>query len=301
MIQYPRSVVMAERNMEIVQNREKDFPYVAMVSDLNRYPGNCTPWHWHDHFEIVFVERGCIKLYTQRSELFLKEGEGYFVNANVLHRNRSCMEAGAESACMHAQLFTRDLISGTGLIARKYLATVENCVELEALKLTEGVDTQGALLREMRMAFDAAKGDAPGYELLVSAHLSAFWAGLFQLVQAQIAHTQTSPREDALRLKAMLSFIYENYMHSISVRQIADAAGICERECFRCFHQALGTTPMLYLTQHRVTMAARILAESHMPVGEVAEKCGFSNSSYFGKVFRQIMNCAPREYRKKNS
>lgn len=43
MIQYPRSVVMAERNMEIVQNREKDFPYVAMVSDLNRYPGNCTP------------------------------------------------------------------------------------------------------------------------------------------------------------------------------------------------------------------------------------------------------------------
>lgn len=299
MIEYPSSVVMSEHQMEIVQNRERDFPYNAMVAELTRYPGHGTPWHWHDHFEVSVVYSGTAEILTQKGRLLLHEGEGYFINANVLHLCRA--QSADARACMHSQLFTRSVLSGTGLVARRYIAPVENCVDLEAVKLVPDVPSHARLLNAMKAAFDAAKEDAPGYEIFVTAHLCSFWGELFALVQPELARAQGQPREDAIRAKAMLSFIYENYAQPISVRQIADAAGICERECFRCFNQMLGTTPMLYLTQHRVAMAARALAETHVPVGEIAEQCGFSNSSYFGKVFRQIMNCTPMEYRKQNS
>lgn len=290
---------MAERNMEVVQNRERDFPYNAMAAELARYPGHGTPWHWHDHFEVSLVHSGTAEIFTQRGKLVLHEGEGYFVNANVLHLCRT--QNADPQVCMHSQLFDRSLLSGTGLIARRYIAPIENCVDLEIVKLEPDVEQHVHILEAAKAAFAAAKGDAPGYEIFVTAHLCALWGELFQLVQPEIARAQGQPREDAVRAKAMLSFIYENYMQPISVRRIADAAGICERECFRCFKQMLGTTPMLYLTEHRVAMAARALAETDASVGEIAENCGFSNSSYFGKVFRQIMHCTPVEYRKRNS
>ena len=35
-------------------------------------------------------------------------------------------------------------------------------------------------------------------------------------------------------------------------------------------------------------------------ISEIAEKCGFMSDSYFSKIFREIYQCTPREYRKEN-
>lgn len=299
MVEYPNSVVMTEQHMEIVQNREMDFPYVAMEADLHRYAGNGTPWHWHDHFEIGVVYRGELELCTQQGRMILKAGEGYFLNANVLHLCRAV--EGTKEACIHTQLFTRQILSGTGLIGRRYIATVENCVALECVPLYPDCNEHLSILGEINRAFEAAEEDAHGYEIFVSAHLCAAWGGIYRLMKPEIEKAQGQPREDAVRAKTMLSFIYENYMNPISVKQISAAAGICERECFRCFDEVLGTTPLNYLNKHRVSVASRMLVETGNTVSEVAENCGFSNSSYFGKVFHRLMGCSPGEYRKKNS
>lgn len=298
MINYLNEVIMADGRMEIVQSHERDFPYAAMESELGKYPNGCTPWHWHEHFEFGIMEKGRMVLRTQRGEMQLQAGEGYFLNANVLHR--SMMHDRNEDVCLHAQLFLPELISGTGLIARKYVSTVEKCVELEAVKLNGRNEAHARILAECRAAFAAAEEDGPAYEMDVSAHLCAAWGELYRMVRPEIERAQGQPREDVQRVKTMLSYIYEHYRRGITVREIADAAGICERECFRCFKQVLNTTPMLFLTNHRINMAARALAETNMSVGQIAEDCGFANSGYFGKVFRQKIKCTPLEFRRKN-
>ena len=98
----------------------------------------------------------------------------------------------------------------------------------------------------------------------------------------------------------MLSFIHENYARPIRVRDVAAAAGVCERECFRCFTQSLDLTPTAYLTRHRVDAAARLLRESSMSAAEIAAACGFSDASYFGKVFRRAFGCTPAQYRRRS-
>lgn len=49
---------------------------------------------------------------------------------------------------------------------------------------------------------------------------------------------------------------------------------------------------------YRLSKAARLLKETALTVSEIAIQTGFNGQSYFGKCFREKMNCSPIEYRK---
>lgn len=297
MIYYPNKVPMTDRLREIVSGNEPDFPYVAMEADLKLYPDDCTPWHWHDFFEFALVERGKVEVQTQGTSVVLHRGDGYFMNANVLHR---CRADEAEGGVTRAQLFSRELLVGAGLIGRKYVSPVENCVGMELFHLKRGEEAHRKMLEALEDAFAAAAWDGSGHELEINFHLMRLWRMLYAQAEPKLQNEKKGAREDGVRTKQMLNYIHEHFAEGIAVRDIAAAAGICERECYRCFEKILDTTPQAYLTRHRIHAAARMLTETDLPVGQIAAACGFSCASYFGKVFRNTMGCSPRDFRKEN-
>lgn len=308
MIHYPKFTPTTERMREIIESQERDFPYTAMDANLAEFANRCTPWHWHEFFEFGLVRSGRLQVRTQQGVHVFQAGEGYFINANVLHEmadahapqeDRSADEGSG--AQIHTQLFDRGLIAGTGLVGRRYVAPVESCVSLEILPFSRREPEGRALFLELEAAFAAAEEDGIGHELSICAHLNAAWRLLFEMAREHLREGGGRPREESIRTKAMLTYIHEHYGESVSVGQIAAAAGVCERECFRSFAKQLDTTPMLYLARHRVGVAARALAETQESIAEIAERCGFSDASYFGKVFRQIMGCTPGEFRKSSA
>jgi len=70
-------------------------------------------------------------------------------------------------------------------------------------------------------------------------------------------------------------------------------------ECLRCFKKTIGISPMQYLLKHRITVAARLLVESHLNITEIGDLSGFENPSHFARTFKHVMSCTPSEYRKK--
>lgn len=102
-------------------------------------------------------------------------------------------------------------------------------------------------------------------------------------------------------MKQMLSWLDKHYMEEITTAQLADAAGICVRECQRSFSNILHTTPIRYLNRRRITIAAEFLISTDLPVSEIALCCGFDNPSYFAKQFKAITGMTPKDYRKKCS
>ena len=295
MILHTDSIPLTQRQRELVRIQSPDFPYSAMEGDLTRYPNRGALWHWHDYFEFAVVHRGRVELGLEQASVQLHAGDGYFLNVNVLHQVLAAPDS--DCACTHTQLLNGALLSGTGLIGRRYVAPIESCASLSARILRADDPDDQPVLAAFNAAFAAAEGDAEGYELEVCAHLCRAWALLYRMAAPEL-HAGGAPRESSLRLKAMLSFIHENYARPIRVRDVADAAGVCERECFRCFTQSLDVTPTEYLTRHRVDAAARLLRESSMSAAEIAAACGFSDASYFGKVFRRAFGCTPAQYRR---
>ena len=295
MILYPHLVLTAENMQETVPDQESDFPYAAMEADLNLYADRCVPWHWHDHFEFDVMHRGEAILHLERESYLLREGDAYFVNSNVLHQLRAA--DGSPASTLRAQLFGRSILAGSGLVGRKYIVPIADCPSLDALIFHPEDPDHAELIAGLAAAFAAAETDADSHELEICSRLNLVWQKLYHIAKPRL-RSGGPPSENTRRVKEMLTFIHDNYARPIQVSHIAAAAGVCERECFRCFALALGTTPMDYLARHRIAVASRLLRETTRTVADVAAACGFSDPGYFGKVFRKILGVTPGAYRR---
>ena len=296
MIYHPTELMLDDRQREKLQGYDPGFPYTAIDCRFDGYSGPCVDWHWHATLEINVCVSGVLKTSTQRGEYIVREGDGVLVNANVLHRNEAF--EGAPGVCVQTHMFDRSLVAAAELPQRRYVAPVVECTLLDALPLFRENAEHRAVLEALDRAFIAAGEEKPGYELEICGLLNRVWQGVYALALPVIGARQPLPRPETARLKRMLGFIRDHFAEDISPADIAASAGVCERECFRCFKQELGTTPLATLTDFRLRKAAELLRETDRSVTDVAAACGFSNSSYFGKVFRRRMNLSPLAYRR---
>ena len=65
----------------------------------------------------------------------------------------------------------------------------------------------------------------------------------------------------------------------------------------RHFKECVGLSPLQYVTRSRLVFARALLAESSLPVGTVAVRCGFGDVSNFIRRFRQQYGQTPLKYR----
>ena len=67
------------------------------------------------------------------------------------------------------------------------------------------------------------------------------------------------------------------------------------------FRETVGATPMEYLTRWRMLLAADRLTSSEEGLSAIAHSLGYESESAFGKAFRRVMGCSPRQYARSNS
>ncbi len=84
----------------------------------------------------------------------------------------------------------------------------------------------------------------------------------------------------------------------LRTHHIAAELGLSDRAIQQMF-AAAGTTPSGFIMERRLRKAAdRLRARPHASITEVAFETGFSDSSYFGRCFRQRFGTAPRTWRR---
>ena len=68
---------------------------------------------------------------------------------------------------------------------------------------------------------------------------------------------------------------------------------------YRKMHALTGLTPAQYINDYRLNLADRLLREGELNVSEVADRTGFSTSSYFSKCYKAKFHVAPKDVRQK--
>lgn len=95
----------------------------------------------------------------------------------------------------------------------------------------------------------------------------------------------------------VVAWIESNYADDISLDQLADMIGVTKHHFCKKFQDHYRTTPIQYLRKIRIEAAASLLRQSQLPVKDIAERCGFSDLGYFGKVFHHYAGFSPSAYR----
>ena len=99
----------------------------------------------------------------------------------------------------------------------------------------------------------------------------------------------------------MLDFIDSSYRKPGTLETLARLAGMTPRYFCRFFYAFIHRTPIDYLNYYRVERACLLLASPDLTITEIAYRCGFNDSSYFGKVFRKYKGISPKQYQLKNA
>lgn len=106
------------------------------------------------------------------------------------------------------------------------------------------------------------------------------------------------PRRREDRFDAVFDWARQRLDRGIGTAELARAAAMSERNFYRRFRQALGTTPAHWLQQERVRAAKALLEEGRLDLGRVADACGFGTQEAFRAVFRRCVGVSPSAYRR---
>ncbi len=157
----------------------------------------------------------------------------------------------------------------------------------------DGVRVLAGLLTE------EAGGKRPGSEVVVAGLLDA----LLVLIVRHWLDTQQTPNSgwlSALKDKKIvrtLAAMHHRPDHPWTVAELADQAGMSRSTFARRFPQLVGLTPLEYLAQWRMNVAAKLLRTTAMSVESVALGVGYESATAFGNAFRGRFSIAPGRYR----
>lgn len=102
-------------------------------------------------------------------------------------------------------------------------------------------------------------------------------------------------------VRRAVDYITANLSETMSVSEIAGAAGVDRRVLTKKFGRETGQTIKQYLAEKRCGLAAELLKNSGAGVREIAAFVGYTDSNYFTKVFRACYGMSPQEYRNGSS
>lgn len=291
-----RSIEIRSSKEEVLPDFSADFPYIATCAELDRYPELQAPWHWHKTAELFYVQSGILEFTTPQGKWVFPAGSGGFVNANVLHTSR--VIPSAERAVQLLHQFDPALLAGEhgSRMETKYILPLTAADRVEMLPLSPKDPRQAQILTWVQDAFSLQEEEF-GYEFRLREALSRIWLALLELARP-VMGPENGRRNDDSQIKLLMAYIQEHLQEPISADQLAQAAHISKRACFRLFEENLHMPPGVYIRSCRLRRASALLAKTNASITDIAYACGLGSSSYFGKRFREAFGCTPQEYRK---
>lgn len=157
-----------------------------------------------------------------------------------------------------------------------------------------------------RAAWDAAidsieaelRARQDGYRQATLAHLTLLLIDLARLAGPVVAELRRSGEP---LLAEVFEVIDRRHAGPLSLRDVAGELGMTPGHLTTVVRRRTGRTVGDWITDRRMTAARALLAETDLPVAEVARRVGMSDPGYFSRLFVRAHGASPREWRQRDS
>lgn len=149
----------------------------------------------------------------------------------------------------------------------------------------------------IQMLSDEMARDAPGQAAVLDRLLDML---LIAILRAWFSKQEAQPWYQAKGDKVVsrvLKMIHQDPAHPWTLANLSQKVGVSRAALARRFHEVVGETPMAFLTQWRLALAADLICEPEETLSTVAESVGYSSPYALSSAFKRVRGVSPKEHR----
>jgi len=246
---------------------------------------------WHEQLEVIYVTDGKVICECDFIRYECSEGDIVIINPCETHIVEY-LDRPSHYLCL---MVDPKLYNGHGDISgEKYIQPMSD----RKVRFNSVIKNNPKAKKILVELFDEYKTANTAYEMAVKGHLFRFLAELFRS-EVDLKNSK-HPQKPSASISPALKYISEHFAEDIDIDKLS---GICcmNRSYFcRRFKKTTGRTPITYVNEYRLTKARSLLASQDCSVSEIADKCGFSDSNYFSRLFTKCYGISPTKFRQSN-
>ena len=263
-------------------------PFAIYLAEYTPSPnGSEVLLHQHKEMELITVTEGCVTFFIHGEAFLLQKGDSLFIPPYALHRVSVPANTKVSYLCVCFDL---------NLLYDKELRDGLENGSLTISPLCQNTAASSAVFAQyISAAFYACQGNAEGWEFAAVGYLSLLF---FELKNKGFITPSAVSKTHQNFCMQVMDYINQNYQENISSRSAADHLYINNSYFCRVFHKNFGIPFSLYLQTYRLEKAKSLLKHTKLPISNIAAAVGFSDFSYFSKIFKKDCGLSPSEYRK---
>ena len=280
---------------KIVYYNYPQIPLYVKQDYLSDYVGMSSISHWHDDLEFIVILQGKMIYSVNGNDYLLKEGQGIFINSRQFHYGRADHGVDCVFLCIRVPLA---LLDTTSHIRKTYILPLLNSENYAFCILDALNPSHTRMMEYLNKIQMLCQAQEPAFELTLESYILYIWKELYDDFVKPAAKTEAAETPHLDELRRMVDYIQNHYSEKITLEQIAASGNVCRSSCCKLFQQLLHTSPIGYLIDYRIHKSMELLLSTKYTVTEIAYLCGFSNTSYYIKMFKRVAGASPLEYRK---
>lgn len=250
--------------------------------------------HWHSAMEVIIPVQNYYDVIINQQQFRVKPDEILFIPPNKIHEIHAPKQ-GVRFVYLFDLNFLSNLNGYSGvqsILAQPLYLTKEKEPSIHS-------DIMQEMIRIRDEYFS-------GNEFADFAICSGLLRVLSKIGQHHLQKTQMFSRYKTDRQKKyvkkfqdVLNYIDQHYAEKLSLEHLADSIGFSKCHFSRLFKEYTDFTFCDYLNYRRIKAAEELLKKPELSITEIALQSGFSSISTFYRIFKQMENCSPSEYRSK--
>ena len=166
--------------------------------------------------------------------------------------------------------------------------------EAQLEKITQAAGFMQDELKNQRDWYWSCRGRSYFMEIIIALER------MYGLIGYGVTHQKSdnTPIIKNAKLRDAVLYIENRFDESITLPDIAKAAGMNHTTLTALMKEELGLTAIEYLMKYRITVAKKQLEFTSVPIKDIANMTGFKTVQHFSRVFKSQTGATPAEFRK---
>ena len=228
-------------------------------------------------------------------------------STGVAIRHQADVEGKEVENAKKASEMRRNLENIQLLVRKGSIAEAKNDINEVIAYLTTHSQTENLLAVEAAQSLNAAILSYVNRNGMISLIVEAEHSGAmgtvayFKKLQELLVNEAEKRIDNAVKsvAESVVKYINSHISENVSTSVLSDVTGYSSGYLSRIFRQWIGMSIHDYVAQTRMNLAKEMLVNTNLKIYEVAENCGYENTTYFIKIFRISTGITPQDYRLK--